>query len=438
MIKKINFTSMILEMENSLKLYQWTIDEVFIWELIRVEIYLKIQENKNSQSFGIVNSVGIIKKIKISAERLMCDFFIVNPFFNLKRKSIFVIRSSRRYLLNNDEYGDIYTHFIAEKLNKDKKQIEVFETNFQFKNKNTQVKNLDLIIIFGTILSKFISKKIVAKDEDIINKIERYIFKMFQVHINLRTIIKNNLSKFKSELLLYKTLLKIKKPTEIYLVNYSNFFALIAAAKNYNIVVKELQHGILVKDALTYHFPNVADDDLVYFPDQFLYWSGFKYNSSKLPLSSNNIIANPYNHLEFMKLKYTSVIQEKKSILIVSQPFYSDELQKYILHNACKMPDYKFYYKIHPMEFTSFFNSSLYGKFKDNKNIEIVQTQYSVYELLKKCKFTLGIYSSVLFEAYMFNSIILIFNIDLEGFTDQLKDGKTKLVEPREDLLKYL
>jgi methylthioribose-1-phosphate isomerase len=59
------------------------------------------------------------------------------------------------------------------------------------------------------------------------------------------------------------------------------------AAKDNNIIVNELQHGLAAKEAMIEHFPNTVEDSLEYFPNKYYIWGNLNMMTSKLPVSKS-------------------------------------------------------------------------------------------------------------------------------------------------------
>ena len=80
--------------------------------------------------------------------------------------------------------------------------------------------------------------------------------------------------------------------------------------------------------------------------------------SSKLPISTDNIIYFEDKYLTSVKDKYEKIEKEKNKILIVSQPQYTNELFQFVLRNLPNMKEYKFIFKLHPIEELNFENDN--------------------------------------------------------------------------------
>jgi hypothetical protein len=404
--KKLSISDIILELERDENLFQWEIDGVFVWEIIRVNVFMYLQENSSKENYGKRKNESFLRKLISLFSRFLRNGILRNPFLYIKKKDIIILQSGRKYLFDN-QYIDIYTHFIEKKF--DKNKVLTYETNHLFDHIGEKKKvHQDFINFVSKLFSKFSKTNFHTEDIDRINKIETLLKSKTKIDIDLTSLINKDIALFKSQSFFYGKLLDFKNPKEIYFVNYVDYFALLNQAKIRNIKTVEMQHGLIIKEDLIYHFPYCKENELRYFSTDFFVWKDFSGFSGKLPLSPDHIIENDENHLVVMRKRYSNVEKENKSILVASQPFFSDYIVQYILKNAEKMPEFLFYYKIHPMQFNSFFENSEVQKLINLKNVKIISNELSIYELLSKCKFIIGIYSTSLFEAPLFKCIPLL------------------------------
>lgn len=442
MDKKLNRLEIVekfLKLEQQKKLLNLQIRNVYPWQISRVWLFLDLLIFFGGDSNH--NQVGesLSKKIK-KITRIVLNSIFKNPFFDFRRSEILLFQSSRKYNFNH-RYIDIYTHHITENFKNEHKNVMVYETvseNFDnnftldFKSNN---KHLDFLRICVHFIQLFIRPKFNKKELSEIEKLQHSVKIDFGVDLNISTIFKDSIKQFKAECLMYDLLFRIKKPKEIYIVSSSDKSGMIFAAKRYNIIVNELQHGFNSDKDVILNYPNTPEDSLSYFPDRFFIWDNVKMFFAKLPLSDKNIFKIPNYHLKKMLQDYRNVIKEDKTILIISQPFGSDEIFNFVLKNLPELTDYKIYYKIHPVES----KSKKFEKLDQFKNVFVVENQESLYLLMKKSKFVLGIYSSALYEAVVFDCGIILLNLPgVEMSMNLLENSNCKLADTQSSLRSLL
>lgn len=437
MDKNIDISEFLLNLEKKLNLFEWELDGVYVWELIRVKMYLLLQESTSNESFGEVKKSHFFSRISILFHRITKNVIMRNPFLDRKKREVLIFESGRKYKIDR-KFIDIYTWFLTQNLKKHNKRVETYETNFLYDKLSenpSDTKHIDFIKFASKILSFFFKVSFSEKNFQKISEIENAIFENLNIRINLQEMIKTECKVFLSERLLYIKLLQLKKPEQIFIVNYVDYYALIGAAKEQNIEIIELQHGLIIDTALTYHFPNNANNSLHYFPTQFYQWKGFNHNTGKLPLSPDKIVQNEVNHLSYLLQLNENTERLANVVLVVSQPFFSNLLLDFMIKNIRQMPDYLFYYKLHPMEFSTFESKENTKILSSFANVRIIKNEESVYKLLKVSSYVVGIYSTTLFEADMFQCVPVVLDID-HPYTKSLgKNSSTILIDPKEILI---
>ena len=171
-----------------------------------------------------------------------------NPFLDRKKREVLIFESGRKYKIDR-KFIDIYTWFLTQNLKKHNKRVETYETNFLYDKLSenpSDTKHIDFIKFASKILSFFFKVSFSEKNFQKISEIENAIFENLNIRINLQEMIKTECKVFLSERLLYIKLLQLKKPDQIFIVNYVDYYALIGAAKEQNIEIIELQHGLII------------------------------------------------------------------------------------------------------------------------------------------------------------------------------------------------
>ena len=238
---------------------------------------------------------------------------------------------------------------------------------------------------------------------------------------------------------MYKLLLMLKKPEEIYLINSCNKAPLVKACKDCGVVVNEIQHGIMVREDLVAHFPGVQEDSLDYFPDKFLIWEDSYMNTSKLPLSAKNIIKSPNRHLQQMLQNNMNIARTKNQVLIISQPFCSQEIYSYVLKNVGDLKDYRIIYKLHPVENANNLIDTSPGQCTGYDNLTFTSNQESIYKLFRESTFVIGVYSTAIFEAVYFGCKVLLLNLPgVEMANSLLENNSARLINSDDRLVEFL
>lgn len=416
------------------------IQNVYIWQVCRTIIFYNIidqlipTEDARSENLKF-------KKFLSLCYRFFVNVLIYNPFNDRRKSDVLIFESSRKYL-RGKKYVDIYTKYLEEQLASKGVKTTTYEFYYNEKERLLKgpqhVKHLEALHIYAKIIQKF-SKINLSQDEIVeIEKLQIEITQLFNISIDLKSIILSQIYKFNSEIILYDRLLKIKKPKEIYIISSADKAALVAAAKQNNIIVNELQHGLNSNISIVSNYPLTEKDSLLYFPTHFYVWNNVNMFSAILPLKDENIMYIPHYHLDILKEQTDTICKEVKTILFVSQPYGSAEIQQYLVDNIDDLKDYTIYYKIHPVENLEKIKA-LQSQLKNYTNLKFIDNEQSIYVLMKRANYVIGIYSSALFEAVIFDCKIILLNLPgVEFSTSLLDDKKAILVETNQTLIKFL
>ena len=422
-------TERFLEFEKDNHLLNLKLKEVYIWEICRTEIFFKIVDHFISGNVAIEKKSKLVQ-IKNTLYRIFVNSLFFNPLFDYKEKKVLIFESGRKYG-TQDSQIDIYTNYLDQELKEKNKSFTRYETNYNtdapFFKRNFEVKHLDYI----QLLSKLRSKKMTPfnlEEKNKITAIKQGIYDCFGIDLALESIFESNIAKFKKEFTLFKTLFKNKKCKEIFVVNSCDKPAMIAAAKEQNIIVNELQHGLNSDKDVVLNFPFTKEGSLHYFPDCFYQWNNVEMFFAKLPLAKENIKYFKNENIEYWLEKTKSIEKIADTILVISQPYGSAEMFQFIKDNLSEMPNHTFIYKVHPVE-----NFEIFSDFLNNnptiKNIRFVQNEESLYELMKKYEVVLGIYSSALFEAIAFDCKVILLNLPgVEMSLSLLSNKRNKII----------
>ena len=186
---------------------------------------------------------------------------------------------------------------------------------------------------------------------------------------------------------------------------------LCEVAKENKIQTIELQHGGMGSLHIAYNFMKKVR--LPNFPDYIFTFGKLDKLKTRFPINDDNIIPVGFPELECSYNKYykkRSKSKERKIILFVSQGLI--EIAKYAKYVADKLDEtkYRIVFKLHPKEYGE--KKNIYGKYLMHSNIEICGDYNKIiYEFLAEADWVVGSYSTVLYEATMFDTKIAVIKI---------------------------
>jgi len=377
----------ITELENHFDVMSITVDGVSIWNFLKHSIFGELETRYYDLQTTTPN-----KKIINS---------IYNRFWNsnnIKNKQymLFTDQNELRNIGDNI-YGkpmssDKLAHNIIKKMND--KMVVVINPLYQ--------KHCEKYF-FNAISSHYFSATLTEnkniKNENILLKIETYIgFKL-----NYKLIINRFFS-------IYQRAQKYFECNDIKTIYincyYSTFHqAIILAAKENNIKIIEIQHGVIGPNQLYYNLSNKSDNNFL--PDYLLAHNKYvKEVISNNYMHQSNVIAFGNYYLEYMKTKITTskTIENfsqkyQKTILISEQKSINHKLNDMVEKMAKTYPQYGFIFALRSENDTH--------QIKGN----IIITNRDIYSLIPHVNLHVSVYSTFILETLFCGIPNVLFNV---------------------------
>jgi len=395
-----------------------------IWPFMRLKFYYTLLENisKTKHSSRNINT------------KLGYIFGLFYGFTNLFKKFeyYFFSDTSQRKILNG-KYFDKLTDPIIDQLGKDKcLQFELPSPNFY---KVKQVATKHVISQTGVEILSFLIAKIYIKFNK--NKIDLYEKINIDFHLNID--YKFHLFFFKVRYKLFTLFFKLKRPKAIFIVCYYDKAYIVKAAKDLNIKVIELQHGVIGKVHPAYY--SYIDIDKSFVADYLLSFGEYEKKMQKYNGVYNSQQVFPIGHfyIEYLvkNFKPSLNLLEKCSkfkiiIGVTLQDSMIDRLLDIVELIAIRNPSVLFI--IIPRE------DMLKYRNENISNI-LLDNSLDCYQKVLHCDFHMTVYSSCAIEAPSLGIKNILFNIDnfsVNYFAEILNQENTEIINTVEELENYL
>ena len=386
------------------------IDGVKAWQFRRMALYYFLSEKTGLLEQAHVRLTFIDKFLSLFM--LIKNSFLCNPFF-LKQTDVIIFPHERSKLVNN-EYIDIYTHYLKNELNEKNISYAEMERPFLAKHIRKNVLNksyLDFIVLLSGVFQFFIPVKVTNDHKVLFNKLNQDIKNDLGVYFDSEKVLVNAVKRFKINYYLYSLLLKKLNPEKINIIIAYAHGDVVKAAKDLGIIVNELQHGTFSKYHLGYSFPD-RKKELDYFPDNLLVWNNYWKEIITLPIQKENIQIKPFQYLEKEKVKYLNNKKINNSLIIISQGAISKQLAKIFLNNFSLFEHMQINYKLHPGEYERWEENYFLVELNKKENVTIV-FDVNLYELFSISEYQLGVFSTALYEGVEFGCKTIL--ADLPG-----------------------
>ena len=386
-----------MSLMNFEKKYKQYLENIKEWSFLRV--YFR----------PYLNNLNLNKNRKNPFLLLKALFFKIYNFFG-RYDFLFFSDSNERKNIKG-VYVDKYFDDIIEKLN-GKSLLFELPVNKHFKNTKTEyiVSEVWVYLLAKIFFYFFKSYNINDLDE---------ILKKENLDIDYKGFIKD----FKAKYFIYKLILKIYKPKAIFVNCYYCRIALIKAAKDLNIPIIEIQHGIIKNHDMYFSILN----NLIV-PDELLSWGKVDNIIIKrvIPIGSW-YIEYIKNHFEI-----DGFIQQQRKkyryIICVSLQDLNENIQNKFF-NFIESLSNKVFFVLIPRK-----NNINYSFKKDNVKI----MKKDCYNILMNSDFHMSLYSSCAVESIALNRPNILVNINNYAKKYLSYLPYTKIVESKNDFDKAL
>lgn len=424
-----------ISMERDLKLYDWEPDNIPVWELIRFPIFLEIESLKVEGTARPREKISKIKLIKSLLKSIMSK----NPF-KAGQIDYFLLNHPRKKYVDK-EYIDIYSDFLFHELS----NLSAFESYFSggtphfISKASERIFYLDQIQILGRLSQSF-SNFIRLSNYDIekCKEISQSIRINFDVDFTSQyfiTYIQKTIIKWKTLLPIAQRLIKKLSPKiGIEVVGHlfiNQMFTYLL--KKEKIPVIELQHGSVGP----YHIGYNSDcQAFKTYPDYFFSWGRIWTDETRLPLAKDKVCEVGFPYMDNMLQTINKCEKNDNEILYISQ--YREDLLEFAVSSARHLENYQITYKAHPAEYNTIEEKLSAIDLPSNFKL-INHDKENLYEIMGRCKYVVGIFSTALLEALNFcDRVIIVKFYGWEAFSSYIKENLLLSVESLEDLFQLI
>ncbi len=433
-----------LVIEDKYDLFYEKINDFYFWHYIRFGVYREIERQ--------LNYIDTILPISYKQKAgLMANKLITSSLGNYKNRRDVFITCKIDHKTSQGKYSNVYLEPILKSL---KKTFVVFELRpTDFRKNDYEISNvyngLELYVyseIYKTVVKKPKVFDAFSKEfESAINEInEKYSCNI--THNMISTLIyKCYIRRKFSEKYFKKVFETIKPKVILEICSYTLDNMIInEVAKELKIPTIELQHGIMGEGHIAYNF--LKKQNLPALPDYIFTYSDFWNNTTKFPISDENVIATGFPHLEKLVKEGNGTkrekisIEHKVSILFISQWTIAKRLSEfavdfydYLIENY--EGEFKITYKMHPGD--NIENMQCFEKLsKYRDKIEIVShSEKTLYDCFLEADVQIGAYSTGIYEGLAFGLKTYLVKVEGSERMQTLVDkGFAKYVEYPQDV----
>jgi hypothetical protein len=420
------------EFESEISASEIQVQGISVWENMRFGLFKSLIEKtgirSNKSTDNRVNLKDKLNVVKLSLKNL----FIKNPFMAGQKPVIFFGHRRRKEDINGS-HEDIYCDPIISELDEDYLYLEEPNGLKHKAPKAENVRYLDSIKFLPKILYKLISRfySLDKEEQEKVKMLNDRLNQRYDVEVDIMEKVRKTCFESNVARPLYKYMLKrIDPEIAIFVVSYGRETQ-IQACKEMDIPTVELQHGIIHKSHMGYHYPQAKDN----FPDYIFTFGAYWTDKADYPIEENKIIPVGYPYLEREIQRYNSV-ERKDQVLFISQPTVAQDLSKMAAKLSEKNLNFEVIYKLHPSNYDDWEEKYECLEKADVKVID--HDRKPLYQLFKESKTQVGVNSTAIYEGLAMSLETFIVDLPGSGIMDDLVPEYAQKASDAEELKKKM
>ena len=372
-----------------------------VWPIIRWAVYDAILSHQNKAQVAVSSTkIGTNKSF---LKKLVKLFISLLSFYNLPGKTDILLFNYGRVLDFKTKKDNLLVWSFMEPLQDDYDITVVDQYNIYPVGSKSVLNICEILSMTSYISQKF---KYLSKWGLLENELNKMILGFYGFKVDLKHIYKNNFIYQRYMGLLSKLIFLIKKPKIIIYSDTGSFSEVIRRAKTKHIITIDYQHALQSGQNLLYSHSSTILDQYSEFLSDYIMTFGKYWN--KYFDSNYNVIPVGSSYQDLMIDEVQNNPQDDKSIIFISDgEMARKEFEKVAIEISKKRSDLKIFYRLRPDEFDIW--KTLYSKeIQAVDNIIFLDSnEPSLHYYLRKCKYVIGINSTVLVEAMPLSNVIV-------------------------------
>lgn len=427
-----------LDIEDENNLFEYQIDDIKIWQYIRFTICARLLEELTGIK-TTADSKGSYKKRSVDwITKLKRSQFLVH-----NREVLFITYARRT--LEHGKYRDPITEEITKNLHL---KYYVFENEYG-EGHFEPVQTKHLKYINREFLYRFL-KYNEGKYDNAVRRFVDFLYEIFSEKYKkglgndfkrfMHFYITLRLKQIYYNRLYAKLLLGIVRPKVIVL--YGAYLEgqqeIVCIGKQKGIPVIELQHGRIGPTHGGYNYKSLHE--LETFPDYLFVYGQYERENVKYPIAREQIFPVGAPELERKAKLYNSKKHsfKRKIILFTPGSMENEIMLEYAmaLERQLSAQSYEIIYKLHPADYADW--KIKYPQLKQCSFKIVDNNKHDIYYYLGKSDYVIGISSTSLFEAMMFQTQIIVIRAQDYEKAEAVYNNCGQLVKSTEELINVI
>lgn len=423
-------------LEQELELPKWTINDVYIWKLLRHRLFREYRERRLKLETAHPEKQKLKSKKTKHALKFLSHSFTNNPFLARGLDVQRIIIPGGRKIIHQGQYINPIS-YSAWKPPHNQNSIILERHSPLYPKKHPEAFSYDFLRYLGHAIAQTVHVSISDQDQKIISDIESFFYKASKEKpLELAPLIKNTVKSFVGNKIILRIFLAKFKPRYLYIVCGYGLEAPISAAHELGIKTVEFQHGPTTRGHVGYDFKRW--NYVPYFPDHMLAFGHNWYAYTHFP---SHCVIDPvgYPLLEdkiSLAKKHTQ--RNPKQLLILSQGPFANIIIIYAAEFAARRPDWHIVIRPHPSESPESLQNRM-QKITCSQNWHI-NKESTLEENTNSSSVALGVSSTSIIQALLAGCRVAILDIPQNtGYFDLLvSEGNASKVESGQELAEVI
>lgn len=408
-----------VQVQNNNNLANIQVDGVYIWRLIRSNLFVQQLENKKIFLKSEVKSTSVFQRMKMAVKNILGLALTPSKWQQLPKNivklkplaiDIINILPSLVFTSKLLVFGSSKTVFVSafiRNIGDGHKLTQPCEEKYKSECVLLDKPNAGLFSLnrvdtraFNFLARRFFKSEIIEDIAPAANQIS--IAYGLEEHV-VNRLIRKHLKTFKAHEAAFLHLFNQSKFQKLYLCWNRYYMPILSAAKKSGITTSEFQHGTITPYHIMYSWEGF--DEVPYSPDRLLCFGPSWPSESNLAKSIvPEVVGAP--HLEKCQAKYATRTADKNQVVVFSQNIIGLKLLEFSIKVARLRPDLSFIFKPHPAEYYA--NISEYISGEVPSNFQLASANDDSYKLMAGASYQIGVSSTTLNEGMVFGNRVII------------------------------
>lgn len=426
----------VLAVERELGLLERTIDGVALWERIRFHVHRSLLVQAGVMGSPEPDTSRRMGWVAARVRALRASLFR-SAFHDPPSCDLLFAGGGRRVL--DPEWGwySPYCGLLAHECSRESLVVEFQRGPWSLAAPGVATRFLDhvhLRALVRRVTGR--GRSVCAEGRALLQEVGRRLRRETGVSLDLASMAREELIRRDAALPLYRRLLRECGARVVVVECSYDKHTLVEAARASELPVVEIQHGVVSRYHLGYHFPSGSGKPTT-FPDWFFAWGEFWRSAAEFPIERERVVPVGFPRFDRERSQppdasYDATHGGGEDILFLSQAMLGERISRFAARLAGLGLRDRIVYRLHPREARSW--RTRYPWLVAS-GVRVTGSDASLYSQLRSVPIHVGCFSTALYEGLSLGGRTYLIRAPGVEYMDELvRAGKATLVQTPEEL----